>query len=142
MGDEHLARLVSLAGRALSARIVAELEEHGIGRGEYRVLFALCEREGVSQTDLCERHRLDKGALARVVARLEERGYVERRPDPDDGRRKLLYLTDAGEALRPEIEDLKARIDRELTAGFSEAEREAFAESLERACRNLTQGER
>lgn len=70
------------------------------------------------------------------MARLEERGYVERRPDPEDGRRKRLYLTDAGEALRPEIEALKERIDREITAGFSEAE------SLDRVCRNLTEGDR
>lgn len=76
------------------------------------------------------------------MARLEERGYVERRPDPEDGRRKRLYLTDAGEALRPEIEALKERIDREITAGFSEAEIDALAESLDRVCRNFTQGDR
>ncbi|KYH27605.1 hypothetical protein HAPAU_02730 [Halalkalicoccus paucihalophilus] len=61
---------------------------------------------------------------------------------PVHGRRKLLYLTEAGEALRPEIESLKGRIDRELTAGFSESEVDALSKSLERVCRNLTQGER
>jgi DNA-binding MarR family transcriptional regulator len=140
MSDESIAPYVSLAGRALSARVERELAPHGIGRGEYRVLFALYNEEGVSQTTLADRHHLDKGVIARVVRRLEEKGYVERRPDPDDKRRKLLYLTEDAERLRSEVSDLQATVDTEITQGLTDEEARALTEGLQTVCENLGVG--
>jgi DNA-binding MarR family transcriptional regulator len=137
MDNEPIARHVSLAGRALSTRIEQGLAPYGIGRGEYRVLFALCNEEGVSQTTLADEHHLDKGVIARVVRRLEEKGYVERRPDPEDRRRKLLYLTDEAEELRSEVGDLKATVDAEIAQGLSEEEAGTLTDGLRTICANL-----
>ncbi|WP_231189036.1 MarR family transcriptional regulator [Haladaptatus sp. DYF46] len=137
MTDTEIAPKISLAGRALSVRIERGLEPYGIGRGEYRVLFALYNEEGISQTTIVERHHLNKGVIARVVRRLEEKGYVECHPDPDDKRRKLLYLTDDAEAIRSEIEDLKTTIDAELVEGLSDDEIATLAKGLQVATENL-----
>lgn len=137
MNDESVARRVSLAGRALSTRIERGLAPHGIGRGEYRLLFALYDDEGRSQTEVAEQYRLNKGVITRVVGRLEEKGYVERRSDPEDGRRKLLYLTDEAEALRSEVRGLQTTVERELTRGLSEEETRALADGLQTVIENL-----
>lgn len=137
MSNEYIAWRVSLAGRALSTRIERGLASHGIGRGEYRVLFGLYNEEGVSQATLAEEHHLDKGVIARVVRRLEEKGYVERRPDPKDKRRKLLYLTDKAEDLRHEVSDLKAIIETEMTQGLTDKERAALIDGLRIVSENL-----
>ncbi|WP_181687219.1 MarR family winged helix-turn-helix transcriptional regulator [Halorhabdus salina] len=134
---ESVAWHVSLAGRALSRTIEAELSTVDLGRGEYRVLFALTEREGITQSDLVERHHLEKSSIARVVAQLESKGYVEKRPDPDDRRRKRLYLTETGQTLREEIAAVKDRVESRLTAGLSPSETDALREHLRAVCRNL-----
>ncbi|WP_136687922.1 MarR family winged helix-turn-helix transcriptional regulator [Halorhabdus amylolytica] len=134
---EPVAWHVSLAGRALSRTIEDELSDQDLGRGEYRVLFALAEREGLTQTDLVEQHHLEKSSIARVVAQLESKGYVETRPDPDDGRRKRLHLTDAGRELREDIAAVKDRVESQLTEGLSVEERSALVGHLRTVCRNL-----
>lgn len=137
MTHDELAWHVSLAGRALSSRIRNRLSEHGLGRGEYRVLFALCDEEGLTQTDLVARHRLDKSVVARVTGRLEEKGYVERRPDPDDRRRKRLFLTPAAEELRDDVRTVQDAIEAEMTQGLDDAEVDALVDGLRTVARNL-----
>jgi DNA-binding MarR family transcriptional regulator len=50
----------------------------------------------VRATDLAERTCLDRSTVSRHLRQLEESGYVERRPDPDDGRAALLHVSPAG----------------------------------------------
>jgi DNA-binding MarR family transcriptional regulator len=51
-----------------------------------------------SVSDLAQEERIRPQSMAPAVAGLEERGFVLRRPDPNDGRRALVDLTDAGRA--------------------------------------------
>lgn len=137
MTHDELAWHVSLAGRALSSRIQDRLSEHGLGHGEYRILFALYDEEGLTQTDLVARHHLDKSVVARVTDRLEEKGYVERRPDPDDGRRKRLVLTPKAEALHDDVRAIKDAVEVEMTQGLDDAEVDALVTGLRTVARNL-----
>jgi len=52
--------------------------------------------EGVRLTDLAARAAMTKPSMAELVDELEANGYVQRRPDPTDGRAKLISLTDEG----------------------------------------------
>jgi DNA-binding MarR family transcriptional regulator len=135
--SDDIARYVSIAGRAVSSRIAEELAGRAVSRGEYRVLLGLYDEDGVPQRALCDRFHLDRGVVARVVGRLEQKGYVERRPDPEDRRRKLVSLTDRAERLRPALTDLQATLDDELTAGLSDEEVETLVEGLRQVCSNL-----
>lgn len=47
-------------------------------------------------SSLAKHTRVTKGAMTRLLDGLESRGFVERQQDPDDGRRWLIVLTDAG----------------------------------------------
>lgn len=54
--------------------------------------------EGSRLTELARRANMTPQAMGEVVDELEELGYVVRRPDPRDGRAKLIVLTDRGRA--------------------------------------------
>lgn len=72
--------------------------EAGISHFEYSVLANLSEAEG-HQRRMSELAHLSSGSLPRlsqVVTRLEKRGWIERTPDPDDGRYTLATLTPEG----------------------------------------------
>jgi DNA-binding MarR family transcriptional regulator len=64
-------------------------------------VFGYVRKEGSRLTELAERAQLTKQTMGYLVDHLEERGYLERLPDPDDKRAKIIRLTDRGrEAVR------------------------------------------
>src|SRR3954452_15237104 len=75
---------------------------HAAGFGDLRpghgCVFGTITPEGDRLTVLAERANLTKQAVGEVVSELEKAGYVERVPDPHDGRAKIIRLTKRGEA--------------------------------------------
>ena len=61
-------------------------------------VFGNIDPEGTRLTDLAERARMTKQSVGEVTSDLEQRGYVERVPDPSDGRAKIIRLTERGRA--------------------------------------------
>jgi DNA-binding MarR family transcriptional regulator len=94
----RLARLNALAGKA-----VAEVfDRHGLSVGEFDVLAAL-RRGGrpfeQRPTQLSTALMLSPAGMTNRLDRLEEQGWIERRPDPDDRRGWIIGLSDDGRAL-------------------------------------------
>jgi DNA-binding MarR family transcriptional regulator len=65
--------------------------------------------------------RITKQALNYLLGDLERRGYIERRPDPDDRRSRRIALTDRGRSLIPVIRSAVADTEREWAAALGEA---------------------
>jgi len=94
---ELRAALYELVGRFLRDYERAAAA-HGLTLTQARVLgFAACEP--LSQRQLAARFGCDPSNISVIVDRLAERELVERRPDPRDGRVKLVAATPAGSAL-------------------------------------------
>ena len=91
---------------------------------EYDVLYTLSKCPEPQRLGDLNRHvLLSQPALSRLVDRLAERGLVERRTDPADGRGVRLSLTAAGRARQREIGRRHARgVARAMTAGLNPGE--------------------
>ena len=90
------------------------------------------ERDGAaSASDLAKAERVRPQSMAATIGVLEERGLVARRPDPDDGRRQLVALT---EVARHFVSGSRRARDEWLTRAlrerYSDAERATIAEAL------------
>ena len=59
-------------------------------------VFSAIRAEGSRVTDMARRARMTKQSMSELVDHLEERGYVERTPDPDDRRAQRVRLTKKG----------------------------------------------
>lgn len=75
---------------------------------QFAVMLAIRLHPGVEQGSLAKAAALDRSTMAGVVKRLETRELILRVQPPEDGRKRLLYLTDTGIDLLAEV-DLKAR---------------------------------
>lgn len=110
---EVLSRVTRLAHH-LDRDRAAAFAGHGVEPWEFDVLAAL-RRSGppyeLSPGQLTAQTLVTSGTMTNRVDRLEARGLVARRPDPDDGRGVLVGLTDAGRALVDTA--LAALLDRE-----------------------------
>lgn len=89
--------------------------DSGLSLSEVRVLYELSEEGAATARDLALRLGIDEGYLSRIVKRLGARGWIDRRADPADARRRAIALTPAGRAaFAPLVEasraDVRARI--------------------------------
>ena len=94
------------------------------------------EREA-SQRDLERKLRLRPSTVNGVVDRLEAKGYVSRRPSPQDGRVRLVSLTEAGRGKVQDFQAIVEETERRYTAGLSAQERELLAKLLVHIITNL-----
>ncbi|MEX5708765.1 MarR family transcriptional regulator [Parafrankia sp. FMc6] len=128
---------MSLLGRRL--RLVQPDGELTVG--EIAALVRL-ERGGpTTAAALAKQETISPQSMGATLGGLEGRGLVERRPDPDDGRRVILSLADAGrEALRDRRNARSEQLARALSSGFDDDELaclKAAAPLLERLAQRI-----
>src|SRR3546814_10356947 len=75
---------------------------------------------------------MDKVAVSRAVARLLERGLLEREVHGDDRRRSVLALSEAGYGIHDEVAPLALAFEQKLLAGMEAPERELLFRLLDR----------
>jgi DNA-binding MarR family transcriptional regulator len=114
--EPNLSRLLWVPYRAYLERLHARLAQAGYadirpthGGNVFRHLRA----EGSRLTELAERAQLTKQSMGYLVDYLEERGYLERVPDPLDSRAKLIRLTARGWQLTRVAEGIITQLEDE-----------------------------
>ncbi|MEA5357942.1 MarR family transcriptional regulator [Amycolatopsis sp., V23-08] len=127
--------LISLA-LLLPGKLEAPLQqEAGVTLFEYLTLSQMSEAPG-RRLRMSELAYLANGSLSRlsnVVKRFEQRGWVERSPDPDDGRYTLAALTDAGYEVVVAAAPTHVRAVRQLVLDpLTEADQQALARIAEK----------
>ncbi|WP_406148668.1 MarR family winged helix-turn-helix transcriptional regulator [Streptomyces sp. NBC_01012] len=127
--------LLLLAGfRTLADRAAAELAERGYEDVRPVHDFALHSilSGADSASELARRMSVTRQAAAKTIATLEERGYVERRSDPADGRRTRLHVTERGLALLREGETVFDELREQWEKQVGAASVSALEETLRR----------
>jgi len=84
-------------------------------------VFENIEPDGIRLTELAARSEMTHQSMSELVGILEQRGYVERRPDPSDRRARLVCLTAEGRTLR----DVGNAHIREIAADWQQRWRRA-----------------
>ncbi|WP_369390019.1 MarR family winged helix-turn-helix transcriptional regulator [Streptomyces sp. CG1] len=128
----RLARLHRMFAGQLLRRI-------GLHPGQELVMMHLWELGPQRQAALVRLLDSDAATMTRTVRRLEQAGFVRRRPDPTDKRASLIEPTAASHALRREVERVWSQLEDISTAGLSDDERTAALHTLERLEQNLVQ---
>ncbi len=108
------------------------LESAGVDGYEYRCLSALAHTNELSQAELGNAAVLDPRDVTHTVRRLEIRGLVSRKKDPNHGRKVLVSLTDAGVATTGQLDRVMADVQDEVFGRLSQDERNALLGLLER----------
>ena len=114
----HIGQLLAQLTRHFQTELFERLREAGLddARVTHTHVTAYIKADGSRLTELAAQARMTLPAMSELVDDLERLGIVERRPDPSDGRAKLIQLTDAGwEAMRT-----AHRLIAEIEAGYAE----------------------
>lgn len=114
--------------------------EAGLQPGEFDVLATL-RRSGepymLSPTKLYEAAMISSGGMTNRLDRLERAGFVERRPDPNDRRGKLIALTEAGKRVIDETIGRHVANEERLLAALTPKEQEQLSQLLKKLIAGL-----
>lgn len=137
------------AAQRLQARIAAFVREFGLLQPDQtpcgqpisvsmaHALSDLLEADGLSQTELAARLRLEKSTVSRLVAELRRRGWIERTRDQRDGRVARLFLTAEGRAQAGRLQAARAAKFGQLAGRLSDSDRATVEHALEALVRAL-----
>ncbi|WP_250504174.1 MarR family transcriptional regulator [Caballeronia sp. AZ7_KS35] len=115
------------------------LSRLGLTYPQYLVLLVLWEQSPQSVGNFSELLHLDNGTVTPLLKRMEAAGLVTRQRDPQDERRVLVSLTEAGDALRHEAQQVPLTLGKGLH--MSSAEIETLRDAVQNLVRILARRE-
>ncbi len=128
--DAHVGFWLRFVSNHVSAAFAARLEAEGVTVPEWVVLRHLYDAPGTSPAALVALLGMTKGAISKIVARLEARGLCASTVSVADGRARHLVLTDAGRAIVPRLARHADENDAAFFGHLAPAERAALVETL------------
>ncbi|RUQ74474.1 MarR family transcriptional regulator [Azospirillum doebereinerae] len=113
-----LGLLLNDTARLLRRRFDQRARHLGLTRAQWNVIAMLFRNEGINQAGLADLLEVEPITLCRQIDRMEEAGWVERHPDPNDRRARLLRLTGKAHAILEQGRAVAAEVYAEALAGM------------------------
>ncbi|HRC64615.1 MAG TPA: MarR family winged helix-turn-helix transcriptional regulator [Dermatophilaceae bacterium] len=129
---EDVVVLLARASGAALRTANAALEPFGFRARHYATVKIAAEGGGVPQRQIGAVLGLDPSAVVALVDDLESLGLVQRQPDPDDRRTRLVSPTTAGLAMLETVSPVVGRVQERSMGGLTATERETFLHLLRR----------
>ena len=135
--DMNLLFALGEVQRLMRAYADKEAARYGITRAQWAVLAKLERNEGMKQTELAEQLEMQPITLTRLIDKLCDNGWIERRGDESDRRVNRLYLKKAARPLLGKLAGLKSEITSAALEGISPADAERLVSQLESIKENV-----
>ncbi|MEM8686722.1 MAG: MarR family transcriptional regulator [Pseudomonadota bacterium] len=130
--DSNIGFLVHDVARLMRTMYDRRMAPLGLTRSQWWVLNHLYFHEGISQSAFAALLDIEKATVGRLLDRLEAKGWVARKSDPQDKRTKRVYLTEQVQPTLQIMRDLAAVTRDEAVRSLSAAERKQLRTMLKR----------
>jgi MarR family transcriptional regulator, transcriptional regulator for hemolysin len=135
--DRHFGWLTADVSRLMRTVFDRRVKALGLTRPQWLALVRLNRRPGASQSELADMMEIEKAPAGKIVDRMEEKGWVERRPDASDRRINRIHLTDRGERIFAAIQPISLSTVDDALEDLSPAERDRLTALLSRVKSSL-----
>jgi len=122
--------LIRRAHQLSVAIFMEETADFGVTPVQFAILSALIKDPGEDQVTLAGKVAFDAATFGSVISRLEAKGWVRRKPDARDRRRKLLWVTSEGERAALAMKRAVAKVQTRILGPLENAEREQLLNLL------------
>ena len=117
--------LVRHAWLSMRSAVAVALDEHGLSVQQYGTLLLVREKPGRTVAEVGREIGTARQSANELITGMERAGLVERRPNPQDRRTQQVHLTPAGEKRLADATPAVRKVEAELEASFSAADRAA-----------------
>lgn len=136
---DRLGFLLHDAARLMRKRFEERARGHGLSTAQWRLLVRVFKEEGVNQARLAELLEIEPISVSRLIDRMEEGGWIERRFDEHDRRARTIFLTDRSRSIFGGMRSLADEVYEQALAGLSIEDRRAVIHGLKTICSNLSE---
>lgn len=140
-GIEKLGFLIHDSARLLRKRFEVKGSAYGLSAAQWRLLVRLVKEEGVAQARLAELLEIEPISVSRLLDRMEEGGWVERRQDASDRRVRMIFPTDKSREAFAEIKGVAGEVYDVALLGLDDAEKRTLIKALNTIITNMSDGE-
>ncbi|MGN0812500.1 MAG: MarR family winged helix-turn-helix transcriptional regulator [Candidatus Coproplasma sp.] len=133
---EYFMKKISLMAQSTMMYRDGVFAGKGITGAQVKYLLEVSNQEGVSQDMLAKKMMINKSNVARQLSALEGNGYIKREQSAEDRRVMLVYTTDKGKAIVPELRKENRRWREIVCEGLTKEEREQLACLLDKLVAN------
>lgn len=137
--DRSFGFLVNDVARLFGRRFSHNGRRLGLTRAQCRTLARIARHEGINQAGLADLLEVRPMTLVRQIDRMQEAGWIERRPDPADRRARKLFLTDKARPILGRIRTVANETRDEALAGLSPSEQAELTGLLTRVHATLSE---
>jgi MarR family transcriptional regulator, transcriptional regulator for hemolysin len=137
-GTERLGFLMHDAARLMRKRFETLAAAYGLSAAQWRLMVRLVKEEGVAQARLAELLEIEPISVSRLLDRMEESGWVERRQDAGDRRVRTIFPTEKSRRTFGEVKAVAGEVYEEALAGLSPDQRRATIRGLSTIVDNLS----
>ena len=124
--------LIRRAHQLAVAVFMEETADFGVTPVQFAILNALIEDPGEDQVTLAGKVAFDAATFGSVIGRLEAKGWVRRKPDANDRRRKLLWVTAEGERAALTMKRAVAKAQSRILSALEPDERDQLVALLDK----------
>jgi DNA-binding MarR family transcriptional regulator len=116
------------------------MENKRLFRGQGILLMVISQNGGLTQSEIADWLKISPAAATKVIKRLEQEGYLERRSDEKDDRVSRVFIRPEGLAVIEDVQSSFKRLDDKTFKGFTEEDLVNFSNFLVRIQENLQSG--
>lgn len=131
--------LIGRTPQNLNRFLSHSLKESGIPmtKEQWSVMAVLWENDGCAQQVLADATSRERAGITRLLDNLEKEGYVERRPDPNDRRSNLVFLTKKGKSIQQKVVSVLSETVSAITKDISDEDIRRMRETLSQINTNI-----
>ena len=134
----HYGHLVRILHWCTDQVMTSALEAQELTAAQGHIMGYLSRQEQPPcPRDIEEAFHLSHPTVSGLLSRLEQKGFIELKTDPEDRRCKRIYVLEKGWQCHELMHQTIRENERRMTEGFTEEERECFSDLLQRAIRNM-----
>lgn len=140
-GIDRLGFLVHDVARALRKRFEERAGAVGVSSAHWRLLVRVVKEEGTTQARLAELLEIEPISVSRLLDRMEEAGWIERRPDANDRRVRTIFPTAKSLDAYVTVKSMAGEVYEDALKGVSAEDRVVLIRALDAITINLADGE-
>jgi MarR family transcriptional regulator, lower aerobic nicotinate degradation pathway regulator len=129
--ENSIGFLLAKAHQRGVALFTEEIGRYDLTPPQFGVMAFLWQHDGLTQSELTEKTQIDRTTIGGLIDRMARSGLVERRPHPQDRRAHLIFLTDYGKGLAPELTSIANQTLDRFTAGLTDQDKQQLIRMLE-----------
>jgi DNA-binding MarR family transcriptional regulator len=140
-GIDRLGFLIHDVQRLMRKRFEARASDVGLSAAQWRLMVRVAKEEGVAQARLAELLEIEPISVSRLIDRMEEGGWIERRQDAADRRVRTIHPTPKAREVYARVKAMAVEVYEESLRGVPAETRRGLISGLNAMVENLADGE-